>query len=142
MGFILRALGSPERFCATEGHDQIWDLESCLNGTVKVKLEGKGGSQEASVEAKPVWVSVRSGATWAKGQMRPGLSEGRGWRAWERGWGRGAWELLRLGPGLGGGCSGMTSEGPDVGKEKLLEGSDMEGSEGTLVGFLARVQRV
>ena len=40
------------------------------------------------------------------------------------------------------GCSGGTSEGPDVGKEKLLEGSDKEGSEGTLAGFLARVQRV
>lgn len=56
--------------------------------------------------------------------------------------GKGSMGVAQAWARVGGGCSGMTSEGPDVGKEKLLEGSDMEGSEGTLVGFLARVQRV
>lgn len=83
------------------GYNWFWDLESCLNGTVKVELEWKGGGQEVSVKAKPLWISGTSGANWTKG-----LSEGRVLGAWKRGWGQGSMEVAQAWARVGGAVAG------------------------------------
>lgn len=105
-----------------EGHNQIWVLESCLSGPIRVELEERDGDQEASVEARPmqgineVWGQVGQGVdetrVFLKGEIkRLGKRMRKGVSRW-----------LRLGLGWVG-VPWWNLRDQDVRKEKLLEAS-------------------
>ena len=68
LGLYPKAPGESRKVLYNTGYNQFWNLESCLNGTVKVELEGKGGGQETSVKAKPLWYQGHLGPIGPRGR--------------------------------------------------------------------------